>query len=197
ADVRERTEECLRELTVLELIHEQRRYPELAYMFKHALTQDVAYGTLLIQRRAELHGLVGRAIEELYADRLAEHYEVLAHHFSKAEDWPRALDYLLKAAEKATRSFGLRQAVELNDDALGAAARLGDRVPAATLMTIRRARADLFFGLGEFKQQRQEADLLVDLARRVDDRVAEAEGLVQAATAFQWLEDFPAAHTRV
>jgi len=197
ADVRERTEESLRELTALELIHERRRYPELAYMFKHALTQDVAYGTLLKQRRAELHGLVGRAIEELYADRLAEHYEVLAHHFSKAEDWPRALDYLLKAAEKATRAFGLRQAVELYGEALEAAARLGDRVSAATLMAIRRARADLFFGLGEFNQSRQEADRLVDLARRVDDRGAEAEGLVQAASALQFLEDFPSARARV
>jgi len=197
ADARERTDESLRELTVLELIHERRRYPELAYMFKHALTQDVAYGTLLMQRRAELHGLVGRAIEELYADRLAEHYEVLAHHFSKAEDWPRALDYLLKAAEKATRAFGLRQAVELYGEALQAAARLGDQVPITTLMTIRQARADLFFGLGEFSQSRVEAEHLVDLARQIDDRAAEAGGLVQVATALQWLEDFPAAHARV
>src|SRR5262245_44854087 len=93
ADVRERTEECLRELTALELIHERRRYPELAYMFKHALTQDVAYGTLLLERRAELHGLVGRAIEELYADRLAEHYEALAQHFWTARAQPRAPIY--------------------------------------------------------------------------------------------------------
>lgn len=197
ADVRARTGDCLRELAVLELIHERRRYPELAYMFKHALTQDVAYGSLLKQRRAELHGLIGRAVEELYADRLAEHYEVLAHHFSKAEDWPRALDYLLRAAEKATRAFGLRQAVELYAQALGAARQLDDRVSVATLMTIHRARADLFFGLGDFIRSREEADLLVGLARRVDDRAAEAGGLVQAASAFQWLEDFPSAHDRV
>jgi predicted ATPase len=95
------------ELTALELILERRVEPELAYMFKHALTQDVAYDSLLVQRRRELHALVGRAIEELYADRLAEHYEMLAHHFSKAEDWPRALDYLLKAAEKARWVSGL------------------------------------------------------------------------------------------
>src|SRR5688572_10953998 len=123
ADVHERSDayEYLRELAVLELIHERRRYPELAYMFKHALTQDVAYASLLKQRRTELHGLAGRAIEELYADRLADHYEVLAHHFSKGEDWPRALDYLVRAAEKATRAFALRQAVETYDEALEAA----------------------------------------------------------------------------
>ncbi len=197
ADVRERTDESLRDLAVLELIHERRRYPELAYMFKHALTQDVAYGSLLIGRRSELHGLVGRAIEELYPDRLAEHYEVLAHHFSKAEDWPRALDYLLKAARKATQAFGLRQALELYGEALAAARRLGDQVPVPTVMTIHRARADLFFGVGEFNRSRAEAELLVDLARRAEDRTAEAGALLQAAQADQWLEEFPSAKARV
>jgi tetratricopeptide (TPR) repeat protein len=178
-------------------VRERQRYPELVYAFKHALTQDVAYGSLLRQRRAELHGLVGRAIEELHADRLAEHYEVLAHHFSKAEDWPRALDYQLKAAQKAERAFGLRQAIELYDEALATVERLGDRVPPETLLTIRRARADLLFGLGDFLRSREEADRLVELARRLGDRAAEAGGLVRAASALQWLEDFAAAHERL
>ncbi len=196
AEIRERSDDFLRELTALELIFERRLYPELAYMFKHALTQDVAYDSLLVQRRRELHALVGRAIEELYADRLPEHYEMLAHHFSKAEDWPRALDYLVKAAEKATQAFGLRQAVAYYAEALVAAGRLADRVPAATLIAIHRARADLLFGLGEFVRSREEAEQLVALARRVQDRPAEADALVQVAIAFQWLEDFPAAHER-
>jgi predicted ATPase len=127
AEVRERAGDLLRELASLELILERRLYPELAYMFKHALTQDVAYASLLVQRRRELHGLVGLAIEELYADRLPEHYEVLAHHFSLAEDWERALGYLLKAAGKAATAFGLRQALDLYGEALEAARRLGDR----------------------------------------------------------------------
>ncbi|MGH7265465.1 MAG: double zinc ribbon domain-containing protein, partial [Candidatus Rokuibacteriota bacterium] len=76
ADVRGRAEEFLRELTAIELIHERRLFPELAYMFKHALTHDVAYNSLLVQRRKELHRTIGLAVEELYADRLAEHYEV-------------------------------------------------------------------------------------------------------------------------
>jgi predicted ATPase len=70
ADVRERSDDLLRELAALELILERRLYPELAYMFKHALTQDVAYDSLLRERRRDLHRVVGRAIEELYADRL-------------------------------------------------------------------------------------------------------------------------------
>ena len=196
AEIRDRGDELLRELTALELILERRLYPELAYMFKHALTQDVAYDSLLVQRRKELHGLVGRAIEELYADRLPEHYEMLAHHFSKAEDWPRALEYLLKAAEKATRAFGLRQALDLYGEALEVTKRLGDRVPAATVMTILRARADHCSWLGDFTRSREEAERLIELARRVQDRHAEAAALVQVANALQWMEEFPTAHAR-
>jgi class 3 adenylate cyclase/tetratricopeptide (TPR) repeat protein len=197
AEIRERSDEFLRELTALELILERRLYPELAYMFKHALTQDVAYDSLLVQRRRELHALVGLAIEELYPDRLPEHYEMLAYHFSKAEDWPRALDYLVKAAEKATQAFGLRQALIHYGEALIAAGRMEDRTPATTLIAIHRARADLFFGLGEFVRSREEAERLVGLARRVEDRPAEAGALVQVASALQWIEDFPTAHERV
>jgi predicted ATPase len=72
ADIHERTEAYLQELKALELVYERRLFPELSYMFKHALTQDVAYNSLLMQRRQELHRLIGLAIEELYADRLAE-----------------------------------------------------------------------------------------------------------------------------
>ncbi len=196
AEIRERTEEFLRELTALELVNEHRRYPELAYMFKHALTQDVAYGSLLVQRRKELHRLVGLGIEELYADRLPEHLEMLAYHFARAEDWERALDYLLKAAEKATKAFGLRQALDLYGEALETARRLGERVPAATFMAIHRARAELFFGIGDFDRSRTEAEVLVELTRRVQDRPAEAGALIQIASALQWMEDFPPALER-
>ncbi|HTO11902.1 MAG TPA: adenylate/guanylate cyclase domain-containing protein [Candidatus Binatia bacterium] len=196
-EIRERTDDQLRELTALELIHERRLFPELAYMFKHALTQDVAYASLLVQRRKELHGLIGRAIEELYRDRLTEHYEMLAHHFSKAEDWERALDFLLKAADKATKAFGLRQAIDLYDQALAAAARLGDRVKPATLMAIHRQRGEVCFGVFDLDGSREAAESLVALARRHGDRAAEAGGLAQLASTLQWAEEFPPALERV
>jgi class 3 adenylate cyclase/tetratricopeptide (TPR) repeat protein len=189
----EGTDPALRELSALELIHERRRFPELAYGFKHALTQDVAYASLLVQRQRELHRLVGAAIETLYADRLPEHYEVLAHHFSRTDDAERALAYLIRAAQKATQAFGLRQALDLYAEALGAAERLGDRVPVTTLIAIHTARADLFFGVGDFPRSREAAETVVELARRAQDRPAEANALIQAASALQWAEDLPAA----
>ena len=192
----EATDGALRELSALELIHERRRFPELAYGFKHALTQDVAYASLLVQRRRELHRLVGAAIETLYADRLPEHYDVLAYHFSRTDDAERALAYLMRAAEKATQGFGLRQALDLYADALEAAERLGDRVPVTTLMAIHSARADLLFGVGDFPRSREAAETVVALARRAQDRSAEASAVIQAALALQWAEDLPAALER-
>ena len=72
SDLKGQLSQLLQGLKVLELIYERSLFPELAYMFKHALTQDVAYNSLLIQRRKDLHRLVAMAIEELYAERLAE-----------------------------------------------------------------------------------------------------------------------------
>jgi predicted ATPase len=100
-----RTEEFLQELTALELIYEKSLFPELAYTFKHAVTQDVAYNSLLLQRRRDLHRHIGLGIEELYAERLEEHYEVLAHHFYKAEAWDKAITYLVRAGEKSAKAY--------------------------------------------------------------------------------------------
>ena len=114
------TAAVLRELQAIELIYEKALFPELAYMFKHALTQDVAYGSLLTQRRRELHRRIGEAIEELYADRLAEHYAVLAYHFARGEDWPRAATYFEQAADHAAAAFATYEALVLCDQALEA-----------------------------------------------------------------------------
>lgn len=83
--------------------------PEPAYRFKHALTQEVAYDSLLDGQRVTLHAAVGRAIERRYAARLEEHVERLAHHFSAAEEWGTAVRYGLGAAERAV---GLSQYAE-------------------------------------------------------------------------------------
>ena len=104
-DLESSLNDLLEELNVLELIFQKEYFPELSYMFKHALTHDVAYFTLLKKRRKRLHRLIGNAIEELYADRLGEHYEMLAMHYYEGEEWEKALDYLLKSARKASEAF--------------------------------------------------------------------------------------------
>jgi class 3 adenylate cyclase/tetratricopeptide (TPR) repeat protein len=190
------TDAAMCELKAKELIYEKSRFPELAYLFKHGLTQEVAYSSLLIKRRRDLHRLVGLAIEELYADRLGENYEVLAYHFSRAEHWEKALQYLLKSAMKAVKAFGLRDALRLYEEALAVARQLGVKVPVTTLMEIHSARSDLFFGVSDFSQAQAEADELLRLARCTGDRTIEAGALVQGALARAWREDFGEAVAR-
>ncbi|MGH7325118.1 MAG: adenylate/guanylate cyclase domain-containing protein [Candidatus Rokuibacteriota bacterium] len=190
ADLRGRTEDFLRELKAIELIYEKSLFPELAYMFKHALTHDVAYNSMLVQRRKELHQVIALAIEELYGDRLTEHYEMLAYHFSKAEDWARALEYLLKAADKGSKTFANREAISLYDQALEAASHLGEAVGLDTLMAIHEAKSGLYFMLSDFANSRAEAERLLGLARRAGDRVKEGAALAGMGFASLWAHDF-------
>jgi class 3 adenylate cyclase/tetratricopeptide (TPR) repeat protein len=190
AEIRGRTEEFLRDLKAIELIYEKSLFPELAYMFKHALTHEVAYNSLLLQRRRELHRLVGLAIQELYADRLAEQYEVLAHHFSKAEEWVTAFDYLLKAAEKAAKAFAIREAINFYDQAQEVGEKLGDAVDFKTLMTIHQTKMSLYFILSDFESSRAEGERLLVLARRTGDRVNEGEALAGIGNASLWAHEF-------
>jgi predicted ATPase len=84
-----------------EFIYEQPAFPEPEYTFKHALTQEVAYGSLLVERRRPLHERTARAIEELYRDRLDEHYGELAHHYGRTENTAKAVEYLHLVGEQA------------------------------------------------------------------------------------------------
>jgi len=118
AGLSNRLEGLLRELQALEIIYEQGLLPEPAYIFKHAMIQDVAYNSLLMQRRKDLHRAVGEAIEELYPDRLEEHYTELAHHFSQGELWDKAFYYWRHAGARAFARSALREAMACFEQAL-------------------------------------------------------------------------------
>jgi class 3 adenylate cyclase/tetratricopeptide (TPR) repeat protein len=102
----------LSNLVGLEILYEKALYPELEYIFKHALTQEVAYNSLLKQRRQDIHGRIAQAIEELYAGRLEEHYEVLAHHYERSENDERAENYLILAGEKSNQHAAMQAAYD-------------------------------------------------------------------------------------
>jgi tetratricopeptide (TPR) repeat protein len=184
------SEEALRELKTVELIYEKSLFPELTYAFKHALTQEVTYASLAPPRRSELHRRVGLAIEELDGDRLAEHLDLLAYHFAKAEDWSRALEYLQKAAEKAWSAFAVREAFALYDEALRVVSAREPRGARQALMEIRQARATLALVLGDFERSRTEATELLSAARQAGAREVEGAALAAMAHASLWLREF-------
>jgi len=122
--MREEVKVDLLDLQRLELIYEKSLFPELEYIFKHALIQEVAYNSLLIKKRREIHERIGHAIEELYPDRLEEFYEVLAYHYARGEDIQKASHYLTLSGNKAARRNSLWEAYSFYKEALATVHRL-------------------------------------------------------------------------
>ena len=175
------------ELRALELIYEKASHPELAYMFKHALTHDVAYESVLIQRRKTLHRIVGTAIEELYPDRLPEHYEALAHHFSQAEDWSQAFRYHELASEKSQAAYANHAAREHCREALEIADRLGDEISLERRGALAQRLATSCWTLSEF---RTSAEAFERAAAYAEDPPERALLLARAAFSFLWNHDY-------
>jgi tetratricopeptide (TPR) repeat protein len=123
--VQEELKTSLDNLQGLELIYEKSLFPELEYVFKHALTQEVAYASLLLKKRKEIHERIGLAIESIYADRLEEHYEVLAYHFSRSDNMEKALQYLKLSGQKAVSNYSNWEAFRFYKQAI----RLMDNLP--------------------------------------------------------------------
>ena len=93
-------------LQAAEFLYETSLFPELEYTFKHALTHEVAYGSLLLERRRALHARIVAASERLYADRLTEQAERLAQHAFRGEVWDKAVAYCRQAGDQGVCAFG-------------------------------------------------------------------------------------------
>ncbi|MGH8070816.1 MAG: AAA family ATPase [Candidatus Entotheonellia bacterium] len=98
-------------LQTAEFLYEMGSLPTSTYIFKHALTQEVAYGSLLQERRRVLHGRTAQAIEALFAERLPEHYYALAYHYSRSGHTTKAVDYLQRAGLQAVERSAYAEAV--------------------------------------------------------------------------------------
>ncbi len=102
----------------LEFIYEKRVLPELEYIFKHALIQEVAYNSLLVTIRKDIHLKIAQAIEAIYSERLEEFYEMLAYHYSKTDQPDKAYKYLRLAGEKAVKNNSTWEAFDFFRQAL-------------------------------------------------------------------------------
>jgi class 3 adenylate cyclase/tetratricopeptide (TPR) repeat protein len=115
---------ALDRLQAAEFLYESGLFPDLEYTFKHALTHEVTYGSLLADRRRALHAAVVETMERVYAGRLAEHVEQLAHHALRGEVWDKAVTYFRQAGAKAAVRSAYREAVTCFEQALAALPRL-------------------------------------------------------------------------
>ena len=167
----------------LEFIYEKNLFPELEYIFKHALTQEVAYNSLLHKRRKEIHEKIGNAIEQIYPERLEEFYEMLAYHFDQGQVWHRAVEYQVKAGTKARHGYLLQTALDNFNRAKEIIEKHEPDVPW-------RVRYDLFFemsgallDLGQPHYALGEAQIAVNIAHREGATDLKVQAMFSKATA--------------
>ncbi len=108
----EELQQLLSQLQAAEFIYEQPAFPDVEYTFKHALTQEVAYNTLLIERRMGLHERTAQTMEELFHDQLEEHYRELAYHYTRSGSTGKAVGYLQWAGEQAVQRSAYTEAID-------------------------------------------------------------------------------------
>ena len=157
----------LAQLQAAEFLYETSLFPERAYTFKHALTHEVAYGSLLHERRRALHARIVEALEALAGDRLDDQVELLAQHAQRGEVWQKVLVYGRQAGDKARTRSAYREAVVCYEQALAALEHLPDG-RAATEQAI-----DLRLGL------RPALNALGEAPGRMLDHLRSAETLAQ------------------
>jgi class 3 adenylate cyclase/tetratricopeptide (TPR) repeat protein len=174
--VADETEESLRRqlahLQSAEFLYETRFFPDAEYTFKHALTQEVAYGSLLTDRRRAIHARIVEAIERLEGERLGEQVERLAHHSLRAELWEKAVLYGRQAGAKAMARWALRDASTQLERALVATNHLSQsREGIERAIDIRFDLRTAIFQLGEVERSLALMREAQSLADRLGDEV--------------------------
>ncbi len=160
----------LRELIRLDFIYERVEPEGTAYVFRHALTQEAAYGSLLGRHRRNWHGVIGHALEHLYTGRTEEVAELLALHFIRSDDAEKSVDYAVLAAEKAHGRWANAEALTYFNDAL----RCLDTMPDISANRLRRIdavlkQAEAKYALGQYTDNIESLQSIRDIIDAVDD----------------------------
>jgi transcriptional regulator with AAA-type ATPase domain/tetratricopeptide (TPR) repeat protein len=178
----------LERLQAAEFVYEAGAFPELEYTFKHALTHDVAYGSLLDDRRRALHAALVGAIERLYADRLDEHLEELAHHARRGDLRDEAVTYLRKAGDRAAARSAHREAIAFFEQTLAVLGELPETLDTlAATVDIRIAHANALLAAKGVASA--EVDTPVRHAHALASRLGDRARLFNALWA-QWFLDY-------
>jgi len=178
----------LARLRAAEFLYEAQLFPVLEYTFKHALTHDVAYASLLQEHRRVLHARILSAMESLYADRLAEHTERLADHAIAAGAWDKAVDYHRRAADRAMSRSAHREAAQRFDRALEAIAHLPEtRETIEKSVDLRIDTRKALFPLGQYVRGLDRLREAERIAQKLDDRQRLARIAAAMMATFWWI----------
>jgi tetratricopeptide (TPR) repeat protein len=174
-------EPLLLDLKRLEFLYEHARGEEPVYVFKHALTQEVAYGSLLTTRRQMLHAAAGHAMERLYHDWLAERAEALAHHFTLGAVWEKAFDYLVRAGDKARQAYANQEAITFYTQAIEVSRQITPAVDEARLLAVYAGRGSIWKQIAKYDEAIADFQMMRQMARTSGQQRQEGESLCRLA----------------
>ncbi len=191
-------QELLSRLSALrdaELLYERGIYPQSTYIFKHALTREVVYDSIMTKRRKKLHLDIGDAIEQIHKDNLDQHYAVLAEHYIAGESYEKGAEYCRLAGRKAGRAGAFNDAITYSEKRIACL----DKLPQTE--DVQRKTVDARTTIGLYQTQinhhveaKEAVDPIVDLALELDykRRVSQIY-IIMGSYWYQVEEDFPKA----
>jgi class 3 adenylate cyclase/tetratricopeptide (TPR) repeat protein len=162
--MREDLKSYLLNLQGLEFIYEKRLFPELEYIFKHALIQEVAYNSLLQNRRKEIHEKIGNAIETIYADRIEEFYEVLSYHYIKSENYEKGAFFSRRSATKSAKDASFSEAISYAMKNVSCVEKLGDDKSPEKIIDARSLLAAIYLRINLHPQANEAITPIIDRA---------------------------------
>jgi tetratricopeptide (TPR) repeat protein len=179
-----------------ELLYERGIYPQTSYIFRHALTREVVYESILGNKRREIHEEIGGGIEELYKDNLTEHCGVLAHHFLVGENHAKAAEYSRMAGRKAEKAASFPDAIAYAQKRIACLERLPTSEEGQKKIIDARTVLGLYLAqLNRYIEAKEAIDPIIDLAIKRDykRRLCQIRS-IQGSYYYMVQEDFPAAY---
>ncbi len=161
-------EELLSNLSILrdaELLYERGIYPQSTYIFKHALTREVVYDSILAQKRKMLHERIGFYLEEIAGENIAEHWGLLAKHFLQAQNYQKAADYSRLEAKKAQKAASYLDAIEHANVCIRCLEQLQESESVKRkIIDARAVLAGYYLSLSRFSEAKEAVNPIFDLA---------------------------------
>jgi len=187
----QKLDEYLWQLEEKDLIYRDRAIPETEFRFKHVWIQETLYNRIFSSQRQDLHFMVGEGIEKIYHDRIEEFYGELSRHYSQCGHLPKAIDYSVKAGNKAKVVHAYTEAIYYFKSAIGLMESQSQNDEQLQLeISAREALGDIFFTTGTHHEAEVQLECALNMASKIQDIYRAAEITSKLADLVHWQGDF-------
>ena len=186
-------QELLSNLSTLrdsELLYERGIYPNSTYIFKHALTREVVYDSILTKKRKQIHAKIARAIEEIFGDNICDRYGVLANHCMACEDFEKGAEYARLEARRYQKAGSFKDAIEYAEKSVNSCEKLPQtEANQKKSIDARTALANYYMNMSFHSHAREAVEPILDLALTLDYRKGLSVTYTAIGLYYLWVEE--------